>query len=299
MAVQLGVGSAAFKAPTGPNPQRSSSGGNLATRAAATARPTNSSVVGPSAQASQPSIATTIQQTQGGVVGGTAFDFATDPALQMVMAQQQLAITQAQSTALAQEKAALIAYGDPNLALAITGDKLTAEAAAGNTGSTLATLAANNQQTVRGINENENKANLWYSSDRGYQLGLQQQAYLQNQASAASGVQSSIGGIQNNLLAAEQAAWNAEAQAQEDAYQRALQAPVGVPTSTTTTAGGGGTPVSNLAQRLGTNQYGGPNPPVAPGTPAPRMATSPYTTNVTANRTGGSANLRQGVFAVH
>lgn len=40
-------------------------------------------------------------------------------------------------------------------------------------------------------------------------------------------------------------------------------------------------------------------PPVAPYTPAPKTAAAPYTVNITANKTGGSANKTQGVFSVH
>lgn len=173
--------------------------------------------------------------TGAGVVGGNAYSFMSDPALQMVMAQQTLAIQQAQSTALAQEQQALIAYGDPNLAMSVLGDQNVAAAAANNPNSTLATLAATNAQNVRNTNETENKANLWYSSDRGYQLGLQQQAYLSQQGQALGAFNSNWGTIQNTLLAAEQNAWDAEAQAQETAYQNAIANPVGVPVSTATT----------------------------------------------------------------
>lgn len=49
----------------------------------------------------------------------------------------------------------------------------------------------------------------------------------------------------------------------------------------------------------GTNTYGGANPPQAPNTPPPSSSTSPYTTPLTSNPTGGSANKKQGVFSVH
>lgn len=234
----LTLNDSSYKAPTGPNPQN---------RYGQTARNTtnypsnatgggtrggNPGVTspGPSAPASPP----TAPQSPA-AASPPSYNYLDDPVLVQIAAQQQMVIAQAQASALAQQKAALIAYGDPNLAMSVLGDKATADAAAANTGSTLATLAAQNASTVRGANEAENKSNLFYSSDRGYQLGLAQQAYLQNQAGAASGLQSTLGGISTQLLASEQAAWNAEAQAAEDAYNRALAHPVGIPGQTTTT----------------------------------------------------------------
>ena len=177
------------------------------------------------------------------------YDYSSDPILQLVMGQQQLAISQAQAQALAQQKAALIAYGDPNLALSVLGDQTTADAAKNNASSTLAQLAATNAQNVRGVNTTENAANLWYSSDRGYQLGLAQQSYLNNQSAAAGSLQSNLGSIGTNLLAAEQAAYNAEAQAQQDAYNRALANPIGVPNQTTGHRQRGGGRNRNLGER--------------------------------------------------
>lgn len=49
----------------------------------------------------------------------------------------------------------------------------------------------------------------------------------------------------------------------------------------------------------GTNQFGGAIPTVAPYTSLPATQTSPYTTGGTANKSGYSANVKQGVFSVH
>lgn len=209
-----------------------------------------------------------------------ATDWTSDPIYQLVVGQSELAIANAKAAALAAQTQDLIAYGDSSLALAVTGDPNVAAAAAANKASTLAQLVAQNAKTVRDTNESENQANLWYSSDRGYQLGLDQQTYLNNSANALSGVQQQLGTISQNLLAQEQNAYAAEAQAANEAYNRAVQNPVGLPTPPT-------------------NKYGGAIPKVAPGTPAPKTATAPYATSALANKTGASANKTQGVFAIH
>lgn len=240
----LALTAGAIKAPTGPNPQnragqvvKNTTGYPATSPGGGPAGGGNPGVTAPGA-----SPGTTAPQSTGPSTPAASpptYDYLTDPILVQVNATQGMAIAQAQASALAQQKAALIAYGDPNLAMSVLGDQATADAAAANPTSTLATMAATNATNVRGINETENKSNLFYSSDRGYQQGLSQQTYLANQASAASGLQSSLGGISTQLLASEQAAYNAEAQAQEDAYNRALANPVGVAAPTTTGGGGG------------------------------------------------------------
>ncbi len=231
----------AKKAPTGPNPQ-----GRLPAAE-------NAGVASSGAQAGA-TLGTQPQQPPTPIGQKTTYDYSTDPALVNITAQQNLAIQQAQQEALAQQKQALIAYGDPNLALAVLGDKATAQAAQGNTASTLATLAAKNQANVRSTNESENKANLTYSSDRGYQLGLAQQAYLQDQATAATALQGTLGSANQSVLAAKQNAANVEATAQNAAYDRAIKNPIGV---TQPNPHPSGHPISQLAAMLSKSRPGG------------------------------------------
>jgi hypothetical protein len=62
---------------------------------------------------------------------------------------------------------------------------------------------------------------------------------------------------------------------------------------------GGGGELAAGNENMGTNIYGGQNPPPSPGTTLPSSPTAPYTTNVTANKSGGSANKKQGIFSIH
>lgn len=152
----------------------------------------------------------------------TTFDYSADPILQQITMQQGLAVQQAQSDALARQKADLIAYGDPNLAMSLLGDQGTAEAAAANPTSTLAQLAAQNKANVRDINESTNKQNLAYSSELGRQLGLNQYGFLSNQAQAAAEEQARLSQINSGVLSAKNSAADRLAQANSDAWQRAV-----------------------------------------------------------------------------
>lgn len=211
-------------------------------------------------------------------------DWTNDPIYQLVLAQENLAIAQAKAEALREETEALIAYGDYNLALKVTGDKNVALAAQKNKASTLAQLMAKNKSDVLNTNETENQNNLFYSSDRGYQLGLAQQAYLFNQAGALQGVQGNLSTIRQNLLAAEQNAYLAEQNAAANAYGRAVQSPPGVGSSSPPPWPGG--PVADPGQPGGAGYSKASN-------------SSPYPVSIKANPTGGSANVKQGVFAIH
>lgn len=212
MALVLNDAANAKKAPTGPNPQ-----GRLPAAV-------NQGVAPAGAGANQ----ATGAQPAAPIGAKTTYDYSSDPILQLTTANSNLAIQQAQAAALAQQKQQLIQYGDPGLALAILGDKNTADAAAANTSSTLAQLAAKNKQAVRDTNETENKANLTFSSDRGYKLGLAQQAYLNDQSAAAGSLQSNLTGINQDVLAATQKAAGDEISAASAAYNRAIKNPIGV-----------------------------------------------------------------------
>lgn len=219
-------------------------------------------------------------------------DWTADPIYQLVLGQENLAIAQAKAEALKEETQALIAYGDYNLALAVTGDKNVALAAQANKASTLNRLIAQNKSNVRGVNDTENKNNLFYSSDRGYQLGLAQQAYLNNSADALGGVNGQINTITQNLLATEQNAYLAEQQAAQAAYGRAVQNPPGVGASSPQYEG-----------NVGANYRGQQPPTYQGGNLASKVGTAPhvapYPVQIKANATGGSANVKQGTFAIH
>jgi hypothetical protein len=63
-------------------------------------------------------------------------------------------------------------------------------------------------------------------------------------------------------------------------------------------------PVTSFTSQLsltpaGTTSYGGYEPAISAGTTVPKTATAPYTTTITANKTGGSATKKQGVITVH
>jgi hypothetical protein len=179
----------------------------------------------------------------GGGGGGAAQPpWQSDPVLQQITQLQQANLATAEAHALAARKEALINYGyDENLQ-SLYGDQGTQGSAQANPFSVLAQLAHTHEQRQTNLNQALNKANLYYSSYRGQQLGQEGQQYLGERAAAAQGLRSTLGGLSDAEVAAQQNAQNAIAAATQDAYQRYLdqQLKYGLGQGATATGGGGG-----------------------------------------------------------
>lgn len=146
-----------------------------------------------------------------------------DPILAQLKALAQQGNASAQAQYDDARHQALIAYGyDPALA-SLYGDAGTQAAAQGNQFSTLAQLLQGHKNTVHSLDENLNKQNLFYSGYRGDQLGKENQAYQGQQYAAAQALQGGLTGLSGALLGAQQENAARIAQAQQDAYTRALQ----------------------------------------------------------------------------
>jgi hypothetical protein len=149
--------------------------------------------------------------------------WASDPILQQIQALGQQNQASAEAGALAQRQQALIAFGyDPTLG-GEYGDANTQAAAQQNPFSVLKNLQRQHEQRQTSLNENLNKANLWFSGYRGTQLQNEGTQYLSEQASANQALQGSLGGIAANLLAARQSGQQQVQQGEQDAYTRYLQ----------------------------------------------------------------------------
>lgn len=126
----------------------------------------------------------------------------------------------------------------------------------GNPFSTLAQLLQGHTNTVRSMDENLNKSNLFYSSYRGDQLGKENQAYQGQQYAAAQALQGGLTGLSGALLQAQQDNAARIAQAQQDAYTRALQFQLqygGAPVATTPAAKPAAKPAAAPAPRPAPN----------------------------------------------
>lgn len=152
-----------------------------------------------------------------------AIDYSADPILQQIRALTARNDASAQAGNLAARKQALESYGyDPALK-GLYGDPGTQGTAQQNPFSTLAILARAHTQRQTDLNQNYNKANLFYSSARGQALQNEGTQYLGEQAGAAQKLQDFLTGLASSLAAEQQGSQQQIVQAEEDAYNRALQ----------------------------------------------------------------------------
>lgn len=150
-------------------------------------------------------------------------DYSGDPVLAMIRAQQQQNIAAAESANLAARQQALISYGySPELS-GLYPDQNTQNAAQQNSFSTLNDLKRNHEQRQKGLNEDLNKANLFYSSTRGQELQKEGTQYLGEQSDAAGKLRDYLSSLNENLLGAKQGSEDAISQGEQDAYLRNLQ----------------------------------------------------------------------------
>lgn len=156
----------------------------------------------------------------GAPVAPVAYDINTDPALQTVNALTGMSDEQARAQALKQKQDALLGYGDPHLVQALLGDSTLAQAAGANPTSQLAQLGHQRDTNTHNLTESLNKENLLYSGARVNQENEAAQQYQNALASAASGVNQGIGGIDSQLAQALGANQSQRIQAMLDAESR-------------------------------------------------------------------------------
>jgi hypothetical protein len=170
----------------------------------------------------------------GGGGGGLGpISFEGDPILARIRAMNAQNIAQAEASALAQRKRAEIGYGyDPNLQYE---DPATAEASKQNSFSTLYNLLLNHTQRAHSLDENLNKSNLFWGSERANQVGLEGRQYTGEQLQQQGVLQNLMDQIAQGVLQTRLSAQQAEIQGESDAYNRALQFAIA-----NSTGGGGG-----------------------------------------------------------
>lgn len=158
-----------------------------------------------------------------------AFDFSSvnysnDPILARVRALAEESVGQANADARANRVRLAIGLGDPDLVdkLKLGGD--VRKQAQENSFGTFQELAR--QLSRRNVDVNSqlsDKANLFYSTTRGRQLGLSGEQFLRDRNTATQTVQERLAQISQQVLAAKMAAQAQTIAAEQDAYSRALQ----------------------------------------------------------------------------
>lgn len=187
------------------------------------ARPTpyTAPSAGPSQQQPPPQA---LAQPPDTSVPGIAYDYNTDPILQQITALSTQQRGDAQSGALSLRKQLAIDYGDTEYAQNVLGDAATAQAASANPNSVRAQLLKSYQTGQGTLDENLNKANLFYGGERIKQQGNLTQNYQSQLAGATGNEQGALGNIQSNLTSALSAADARDQAAQAQAAQAAQQA---------------------------------------------------------------------------
>jgi hypothetical protein len=181
-----------------------------------------------------------------------AAGWESDPVLQQIQALQQANVASAEASAQAARSQTLINFGyDPEMA-SLYGDQQTAGSAKANPYSVLSELSHAHDLRQQGLNENANKANLFYSGARATALGEEGRNYLGQQAGARASLASSLGGLDSGLLQARQSAQGAVTQGQTDAYTRwlnqQLQYGLGNPAGAPAAAPKAAQPVKHIAK---------------------------------------------------
>ena len=169
------------------------------------------------------------QSTQQGDLTPKAisYNYATDPLLQQVAALGTQSRQGAESGALALRKQTAIDYGDEALARTF-GDEATAVAARNNPNSVRAQLQKSYEEAQRDLENQYNESNLFYGGARIKGLADLATTLTNQQAQAAGEQQKTLSGIEEQRLSAIRAADAADLQAQQEAYNRALEAEMGM-----------------------------------------------------------------------
>lgn len=260
-----------------------------------------------------------VAQTQT-TVGGTdyASQLANDPGLQ-----SQLAAINAQGTSnaanlTAEQQRALAQYGQipDNLGQyagsigQVNVDQTTrdlANAATQGGVSTVAQLLKAYQNQQQGDNASLAARGMLRSGALGQHANLDLTAYQQSQYDATQKLLDYLGSAYQNFLGQQSQGQTAAANATNQALQNLIaqinagqlgaapNGPVNAPDTSQPyqDAGPGG------YTEQGSNDYGGQNPDVAPYSPLPVNSLAPYATTTSGNKTGGSANQKQGTFSIH
>jgi hypothetical protein len=192
--------------------------------------------------------------------GGVSVNYGDDPILQQAQAAAQAQIAQAQAAARGAEESALIRYGSPDLVAKVLGNdaQKVANAARGNEFGTMQELGRWNTRALSGIDTNTNRGNLYFSSTRERDRGLQQEDFIRQEARTSNQLQDVLTGIAQNLLGTEQGAQQNLLGAAESAYGRALQSAMAqaqMAAMAQANAGGGGGAPSYGTEAFAGNPY--------------------------------------------
>lgn len=147
-------------------------------------------------------------------------DLSADPILQQIRALSQQHIQGAQTDELAARKKTLLDFGYDDRLKGLYPDAQTADAAKQNPFSLLANMKNAYEQGTKGLEDNLNKSNLFYSGARGTALADNSRHYQAQQADAFAGLNERLAQLSAALLAAKQQGQQDDLHGLADAYGR-------------------------------------------------------------------------------
>jgi hypothetical protein len=152
-------------------------------------------------------------------------DYSNDPILWRIRPLAEESISQAQADATAARTRLVIGLGDPDLAAKLKLGKKTMSQAKNNPFGTFQELSRTLQRrnTFDITGALSDRANLFYSTERGRRLALSGEQDLRDRAQATSAAQSSLAQIASQVTQSRMAAQAQIIQGEQEAYQRALQ----------------------------------------------------------------------------
>jgi hypothetical protein len=261
---------------------------------------------------SAPSVTPTPQVAPPGGSAVSNYDVNTDPAYQAALAAINRGGGDIDSSLGKGLSSLLINYGSPALASQLSqygysanpNDAAAAQANYGAGNAILARLDQTHDLSRQGVVNTLAAHGLINSGDTGYKLGQADQDYGHNVYDATQNVHGQAYNLQQTALnqkaslqqqaqQALQAAW-ANFTANPGAY---AQAPAAAPTPPP--SDGGATPDYSYQGTPADLQQSVATPTPGPTPIYPKTNQVPYAVKVSSNKTGASANNKQGVFAIH
>jgi hypothetical protein len=179
---------------------------------------------------------------------GTTVDYANDPILKQMQAQIASQDAAAEAAAQQARNTNFIRYGSSDLARAAGADQATIDAAGANSFGTVEELGRWNDRSLGNIDSVRNAQNLYYSSTRARDRGLQEEDLLRQKTTTGNQLQDVLTQIAQGLLAERQQSQGQLLSAEESAYQRALAAAAArQPVATAAAPAGGARSINDLS----------------------------------------------------
>lgn len=247
--------------------------------------------------------------TVGSAPSASGFDVSTDPSVQLAKARANQGNADIDALLRRGLSSLFVNYGSPGLASQLsqygyTVSPTDVSAAQANYNAGNATLARLDQQHSLGrqaVTNNLAARGLIRSGDLGYQLGQQDTQYGNGVYDALQNVLNQAFNLQQGAISQRNSLQDQITQAMQSAWQNFINQPqIYAQPPPSDQGGGGGGDQSPPPPPVPSYTYAGSASNLqSPAARAVIPTSQPFAVKVSANKSGASANKRQGVFSVH